>query len=163
MASSTSKRVLVVRFDRESVPGFIDHANFLRPSGIELLTPAGSVSVLPYADVKAICFVKDLGDPPSWKENRLFVARPKTEGLWVRFHFKDGDLMDGLLPHNLLSWEVEGFTVAPADPTFQNQRVFLPKTALTETKLMGVVGAQTRQFRRPKSGLPENQLEMFEK
>ena len=158
MAGSTSKRVLAVRFDREPIAGFIDPATFLGPDSIELLTPAGAVANLPYADVKAVCFVRDLDTAPPWKPNRVFASRPKTEGLWVRFRLRDGDQIDGVMPNNLLQWEAQGFTIAPADPTFQNQRIFLPRSAVVETKVVGVIGGQARRAR-PK---PDQQLEMFD-
>ena len=150
-----------MRFDREAVPGFIDNQSFTRTDGIEVLSPSGAVSLLPYADVKAICFVKDLEDLPHWKEHRLFASRPKTEGLWVRFRFRDGDEMDGILPNNLLALDARGFTVAPPEPTFQNQRIFIPKAAISEVKVLGVVGTPIRQPRRPKPPA-EGQLEMFD-
>jgi hypothetical protein len=160
VAGTTSKRVLAVRFDREPVAGYIDPGTYLRADGIELLTPAGNVSNLPYSEVKAICFVRDFESFPGWKENRVFTSRPKSEGLWIRFVFRDGDQMDGVLSSNLLLLEAQGFSVAPADPTFQNQRVFVPKAAVTEIKVMGVVGIQVRQQRKPKP--KPGQLEMFE-
>lgn len=158
MAGTTSKRVFAIRFEREALAGYIDPVTFLRPEGIELISPAGTVSVLPYPDVKVICFVKDFDSFSGWKENRLFAARPKSEGLWVRFRFRDADVIDGVLPHNLLAWEAEGYTIAPPDPSFQSQRVFIPRTAITEARVLGVVGTPIRQ-RRAKPG----QLEMFDR
>jgi len=158
VAASTSKKVAVVRFDREPIAGFIDPASFWTAEGLELLTPSGAVSLLPALDIKAVCFLRDFEPAAAWKENRLFASRPKTEGVWVRFVFRDGDQLDGLMPNNLLAWEPQGFTVAPAAPTFQSQRVFIPRTAVSETKVMGVVGTQPRQRRGRK---PEGQLEMF--
>ena len=151
----------MVRFDREPVAGFIDPATFLGADGIELLTPAGAVANLPYSDVKAVCFVRDLDVLPAWKPNRLFATRPKTEGLWVRFRLRDGDQVDGIMPNNLLQWEAQGFTIAPADPTYQNQRILLPRAAVVETKVVGVIGGQARRGK-PKTETEQQQLEMFD-
>ena len=151
----------MVRFDREPVAGFIDPATFLDAEGVELLTPAGTVANLPYQDVKAVCFVRDLDVLPPWKPNRQFATRPKTEGLWVRFRLRDGDQIDGIMPNNLLQWEAQGFTIAPADPTYQNQRIFLPRAAVVETKVVGVIGGQARRAK-PKPETEQQQLEMFD-
>ncbi len=159
MAGSTSKRVVAVRFDRESLPGFVDPAGYLKTDGIEILSPAGAVTVAPYGDVKALCFVRDFESFPGWRENRVFVARPKSEGIWTRFHFRDGDQIDGVLPSNLLTWEQQGFTISPPDPNFLNQRVFIPRAALKETTVMGVVGKQRRTRPKPDDG----QLSIFDK
>ena len=159
MASSTSKRVLAVRFDRDSLAGFIDPASFLQPAGIELMSPEGSLLTVPYGDLKALCFVRDFESFPGWKPNRVFAARPKTEGLWVRFHFRDDDTVDGVLPNSLLISDTFGFTIAPPDPSFQSQRVFIPRAALADAKVLGVVGTPIHQARKAKPG----QLEMFDR
>src|SRR5262249_8120871 len=108
-----------------------------------------------------VCFVRDFqqGEPP--KELRLFTTRPKMEGLWIRMRFRDGDSMDGVLPNNLLQLESYGFSVIPPDPGFQNQRIFVPKTALEAIQVLGVVGSPLRTKKAPKRPVREGQLEMF--
>jgi uncharacterized protein DUF6982 len=150
-----------VRFDRDAVPGFIDPQSFIRADSLELLTPSGAIARLSYEQVKAICFVRDFDSAPEWKRDRLFVSRPKLEGLWVRFRFRDGDQLDGILPNNLQLLDAQGYMVGPADPTFQNQRIFIPKTAIEEVKVIGVVGATLRGRTKPRK--PEGQLEMFDR
>lgn len=150
-----------MRFDREPVLGFIDPQSYLQPAGIEMLTPAGAVSSLPYADVKAICFVRDFDTVTEWRRNRIFAVRPKSEGLWVRFRFRDGDQMDGVLSNNLLAFEPSGYTVAPPDPSFQNQRIFMPRTSVEEARVLGVIGTPIRYGRKAKP--TQGQIELFEK
>ncbi len=161
MAVSTSKRVVAVRFDREALPGFVDPNTYLQPAGVELLSPAGSVTVVAYTEIKAICFVRDFESFNGWKRDRLFAARPKSEGLWVRFRLRDGDQIDGVLPANLLAWDLQGFTIAPPDPNFLNQRVFIPRAAVSETEVLGVAGTQARRKRAQREA--EGQIELFEK
>ena len=160
MAGSTSKKVVVRRFEREPVSGFVNPLTYLQPDGVELLTPAGSVSLLPYADIKAVCFVRDFASAGAEPEQKLFHARPKMDGLWVRMRFNDDEIMDGLLPNNLLQLEPFGFTVIPPNPSSNNQRVFVPKSALREFNVLGVVGSQLRP--RKAKPAPKTQLEMFE-
>ena len=57
MASSTSKKVVVQRFEREPLPGFVNPSTWLTPDGVELLTVAGAVSIVPYRDVRIVFFV----------------------------------------------------------------------------------------------------------
>jgi hypothetical protein len=160
LAGSTSKKVVVRRFEREPVSGFVNPLTYLQPDGVELLTPAGSVSLLPYADIKAVCFVRDFASAGAEPEQKLFHARPKMDGLWVRMRFNDDEIMDGLLPNNLLQLEPFGFTVIPPNPSSNNQRVFVPKSALREFNVLGVVGSQLRP--RKAKPAPKTQLEMFE-
>ena len=162
MGVSTHKKVLVSRFDRETLTGFVNPQSYLLPEGLELLSQSGSVSIIPYDEVKLVCFVRDFQQGEPRKELRLFTTRPKMEGLWLRMHFRDGDAMDGILPNNLLQLEPYGFSVIPPDPGFQNQRIFVPKAALSRTQVLGVVGSPLRTPRKPKP-VTKEQLEMFGK
>ncbi|HME07979.1 MAG TPA: hypothetical protein VKG25_13065 [Bryobacteraceae bacterium] len=161
-ASSTSKKVLVSRFDRETLSGFVNPQSYLSSTGIELLTASGSAQVVPYSEVKLVCFVRDWGQGEPRRELRMFTTRPKMAGLWVRMTFRDGEAMDGILANNLLALESAGFSVIPPDPSFQNQRVFVPKEALTSLLVMGVVGTPLRQPRKAKPEKEEQQIGLFD-
>jgi hypothetical protein len=142
VASSTAKKVVVRRFDRENLTGFVNSLTYLQPHNLELLTPEGSLVLLPYEDVKSVCFVKDF--EAEAESRRVFLTRPKLEGLWVRMLFRDGEVLDGILPNNLLAWEFAGFTVTPPEPDANNQRVFVPRSALKSIQVLGVVGSPLR-------------------
>jgi hypothetical protein len=161
LGGSTNKKVLVSRFDREPLSGFVNPQNYLLPEGLELLSQDGAVNVVAYAEVKLVCFVRDFQQGEPRKELRLFTTRPKMEGLWIRMRFRDGDAMDGLLSNNLLLMEPYGFSVIPPDPGFQNQRVFIPKAAVTGVQVLGVIGSPLR-IRKTKP-TPEEQIGLFEK
>ena len=162
MGVSTHKKVLVSRFDRDTLSGFVNPQGYLLSDGLELMTQSGSVSMVPYDEVKLVCFVRDFQQGEPRRELRLFTTRPKLEGLWLRMHFRDGDAMDGILSNNLLQLDTFGFSVVPPDPGFQNQRVFVPKAALSRIQVLGVVGSPLRTPRKPKLTAKE-QLEMFGK
>ena len=151
----------MARFDRESLPGFVNPQSYLQAEGLELLSPAGTVGVIPYSEVKFVCFVRDFQQGEPRKELRLFGTRPKMEGLWLRLRFRDGDQMDGMLLNNLLQLDPYGYSVVPPDPEFQNQRIFVPRAALSEAKVMGVVGSALR-IRKPKP-VAKEQIELFGK
>jgi len=62
--------------------------------------------------------------------------------------------------NNLMQVEASGFSIVPPDPTFQNQRIYVPRAALSEVQVLGVIGSSLR--RRPKPAVKgEGQLEMF--
>jgi len=160
LAVSTHKKVLVSRFDRETLSGFVNPHGYLLAEGLELMTQSGSVNIVPYDEVKLVCFVRDFGQGEPRKELRLFTTRPKLEGLWLRMYFRDGDAMDGILSNNLLQLDSSGFSVVPPDPGFQNQRIFVPKAALSRIQVLGVVGSPLRTPRKLKPAARE-QMEMF--
>ena len=160
MAQSTNKKVLLTRFDREPVEGFLHASAGFDQDAVEVLTPSGTLLRIPLLDVKAVCFVRDFDGGETWRNRRAFLTRPKTPGIWVRLGFRDGDSVEGMLPNNLVLVDPSGFSIIPPDPTFQNQRIFVPRSALSEVQVLGVVGGPLKR-RQPKKQTPEDQLEMF--
>jgi hypothetical protein len=148
MSPSTSKKVLVRRFDREVVAGFVSPHSYLQAAGIEVLTPSGTMVVLPYREVKSVCFVKEFEGASQAQEHKVFNTRPKMEGLWVRLNFRDNEIMDGILPNNLLQIDRYGFTIVPPEPYSNNQRIFVPREALNGIQVLGVVGSPLTRGRR---------------
>jgi len=59
MASSTTKKALIRRFQRETLAGFLNPVTFLQSGGIELLSAEGQVSLLPYQEVRTVSFVRE--------------------------------------------------------------------------------------------------------
>jgi hypothetical protein len=160
VAQSTNKKVLLARFDREPVEGFVHASAGFDQETIEVLTPSGTLLHIPLLDTKAVCFVRDFDGGETWREHRTFLTRPKTAGIWVRLLFRDGDSVEGMLSNNLLLVDPAGFSIIPPDPTFQNQRIFVPRAALREVQVLGVVGSPLRR-RQAKKPPGEGQLEMF--
>ena len=162
MAPSTNKKVIAARFDREPVPGFVQTPGGFGVDSVELLSPLGALLRVPYSEIKAVCFVRDFEDGDGWKPHRAYAARPKTPGLWVRLAFRDGDTAEGVIPNNLMLVEPAGFQVILPDPSFAGQRLFVPREALREVQVLGVIGSRTTR-RRPSKPEAEktDQLEMF--
>ncbi len=160
MAGSTSKKVRISRFSREPLLGFVNPASYLRPAGVELLSQDGNYSLVPYDEVRAVQFVKAFEPPDPATERKTFSTRPKMDGLWLRVKFRDGEVMDGILANNLLLTDLQGFTVVPPDPYSNNQRLFLPRAALIEVLVLGVVGSPLRT-RKPKPAAKE-QIGLFD-
>lgn len=158
MSGSTNKRVVVERFDRGAVEGFVNPQEWLGAEGIEVLTPAGAVARVPYGEIKLVLFVRDFGEGEGRRELGTFRTRPKIEGLWVRMRLRDGEWLDGVMPNDLLALEGRGFSLIPPDANYQNQRVFVPKAAIAEIRVMGVVGSRLQKRKRGEG----EQMEMFE-
>jgi hypothetical protein len=153
--------VLIRRFEREPLMGFVSPQTYLQPAGVEVLSPGGAVSTIPYEEIKTVSFVKDFDAVAQEPERKIFNNRPKTDGLWVRMVFRDDEVLEGVLANNLLLLEPQGFTVVPPDAYANNQRIFLPRAALKEVQVLGVVGSPLRQRRKPKPEAKE-QISLFE-
>lgn len=165
LTSTANKKVLITRFERDSIHGFVQTPGSFGPSSLDLLTPSGNLVKVPYGEIKAVCFVRDFETAESWRAQRSFASRPKTPGLWIRLIFRDEDTTEGVMPNNLALLDPTGFTLIPPDPTMQNQRLFVPRQALREVVVLGVVGIRPPKPRGPKPQTgrksDEEQLEMF--
>ena len=159
MAASTTKKVLVRRFEREALRGYVNPVSFLQPEGLELLSENGNVALIPYNELKSIAFVRDF-DGPAEPERRIFQTRPKMAGLWVSLRFRDGETLEGIMPNNLLQVENQGFSIIPPDSYGNQQRVFAPRTALAEVEVLGVIGSPLAR-RKPKPA-PKEQIGLFD-
>jgi len=160
LASSTTKKVLIRRFDREPLTGFVNPQSYLLASGVELMKTDGTVAVVPYHEIKTVCFVRDFGPTEAPPDRLVFHTRPKMDGLWVRMRFRDGEVMDGILSNNLLQLEAYGFTFIPPEPYSNNQKIFSPRQALSEFHVLGVVGSPLTRRRRKE--VPKEQIGLFE-
>ena len=152
--------MLIRRFDREPLTGFVNPQSYLLADGVELLKTDGTVAIVPYREVKTVSFVKDFEIAEAAPERLVFHTRPKMDGLWVRMRFRDGEVMDGILSNNLLQLEPYGFTFTPPEPYANNQRVFSPREALSEFQVLGVVGSPLTRRRRKE--VPKEQIGLFE-
>jgi hypothetical protein len=161
LAGSTAKKVLIRRFDREPLTGFVNAQSYLQREGVELLSPGGTLVIVPYSDIKVVCFVKDFESTEPAPERKVFNTRPKTDGLWVRMQLRDGEVLDGILSNNLLQLAPEGFTVTPPDAYSNNQRLFVPRAALSQFNVLGVVGSPLTR-RKGKPAPQQDQIGLFE-
>ena len=127
VSGSTVKRVVVERYDRERMRGFVNPQSCLRAGGVELLSPEGSVTEVPYSQIKAVSYVRDPEGSGVLSERRSFLARPKTAGLWVELKFRDGEMLEGVLPNNLLLPDEHGYMLTPPEAAGNAQRVFVPR------------------------------------
>lgn len=159
MASSTTKKALIHRFQRETLAGYLNPVTFLQSDGVELLSADGQVSVVPYQEVRTVSFVRDF-DSPDEAERQVFLTRPKMAGLWVRLRFRDGELLEGILPNNLLQLETHGFVVVPPDSYGNRQKIFVPRAALIGVEVLGVVGSPLK--RRKAKAEPSDQISLFD-
>lgn len=153
MSGSTVKKVVVERFDRERLRGYVHPQSYRQAEGLELMSPDGSVAVVGYGQVRAVSFVRELEGAGVMEERRHFLARPKTAGLWVELKFRDGEVLEGVVANNLLALEPEGIALTPPESAGNAQRVFVPRQALAEVVVLGVIGGKRRRM----EGAPASQ------
>jgi hypothetical protein len=145
-AASTLKKAVVLRLDRKTVRGYVTPTGLGQSESIEILTVDGEQESVPLADIKSVYFVREFKDPFE-PERKTFLSRPKLDGLWVRLRFRDDDSMEGIVANNLLDLLDSGVRLTPPDLHGNVLHMFIPRSALAEMKVLGVVGVARRSPR----------------
>ena len=144
--ASTHKKVVVLLSDRKALKGYVSPAALGHSDAIDLLTLDGEHESIALRDVKAIYFVREFKDPIE-PERKTFLSRPKLDGLWVRLRFRDEDSMEGIVANNLLDLLDVGVHLTPPDLHGNVLYMFIPRSSLSEMKVLGVVGVARRSPR----------------
>jgi hypothetical protein len=175
--SSSRKKVIVRRFIGDILPGYLPLSGFVRTQShgrlIDLLDLSGRVTALPLDDIKHICYVRDfnLNDTanPERLTRRTFLARPRSEGLWLRLNFRtstnEADQLEGLAPIDTVILDDilndAGLFLTPPDTRSNTQRIYVPRTAITELHLLAVITTPSKRKPLPSSSLPSLQEDLF--
>ena len=157
-AATTHKKALVVLLDKTQVQGYLNPGTLGQGSSVEFLTREGEYLILDTGKVKSIHFVREFTDRRE-PERKAFLSRPKLDGLWVRCLFRDNDCIEGIVPNNLVDMLENGVRLTPPDLHGNSLWIFIPRTALTEIKVLGVVGIARRQAA---AGASPSQPKLFE-
>jgi hypothetical protein len=145
-SSPTRKKAVVLLLDLTAHKGYVNPADLPGTDTIDLLTADGEHQAVPADEIKAVYFVDDLNQT-YLPERKSFLSRPKLEGLWLRLTFRDGDSLEGIVVNELLEILDRGIQFVPPDLHGNCSRVYVPRSALTEVKVLGVVGAAKRLAR----------------
>ncbi|MEO6802455.1 MAG: hypothetical protein ABI197_04320 [Granulicella sp.] len=171
--ASTQKKVIIRCFNGALFSGYLPTGAFVRLQGgsfmLDLLDLGGRVVPVARDEVKMISYVRDfnLNDTtnPERLSRRTFLARPRTEGLWIRMTFRGGDLLEGLAATDLslLAGVLEdgGLFLTPPDIRSNTQRIFVPRSALIELQLIAVITSPSRKKPLPATEAPSLQETLF--
>jgi hypothetical protein len=142
--ASTHKKVVVVLADKRPLRGYLNPARLGQSDPIDLLTPDGEHEPLAVAKIRSIYFVRDFAEDFE-PERKAFLSRPKLDGLWVRLRYTDNETLEGVIPNDLLSILDNGLQITPPDLNSATDRIFVPRSALAEVTVLGVVGVARRK------------------
>ncbi len=142
--ASTHKKVVIVLADKKPLRGYLNPSRLGLGDPIDLLTPDGEHEEIPLAKVRSIYFVREFSNDFE-PERKAFLSRPKLDGLWVRLRYSDGETIEGVIPNDLLTMLDNGIQITPPDLNSTTDRIFIPRSALTELTVLGVVGIARRK------------------
>ena len=142
--ASTHKKVIIALADKKTRRGYLNPSNLGHSGPVDLLTPEGEHAEIPFEKIRCIYFVREFSDDFE-PERKAFLSRPKLDGLWVRLRFRDGEMLEGVIPNDLLTLLDAGIQITPPDVNSSTDRIYVPRTALTELTVLGVVGIARRK------------------
>lgn len=140
----TLKKVVVVLSDRTALRGYVNPSRVGKSDSFDLLTQDGEQRDVPLENVRCVYFVREFTanyEP----ERKAFLSRPKLDGLWVLLRFRDNETLEGVVPNDLLALLDAGVHIMPPDLHGDTARIFIPRSALAEMKVLGVVGIARRK------------------
>ena len=141
---TTHKKVVVLMLDGSRAQGYLNASDLGQQESVEILTSEGEYQTVELSKVKNVHFVREFRDDFE-PERKAFLSRPKLDGLWVRLRFRDDDVQEGIVANDLLDLLVNGVRLTPPDLHGNSLWIFIPRTALVEMKVLGVVGVARRQ------------------
>jgi hypothetical protein len=142
-ATSTHKKVIITFSDRTTLQGYLNPSR-LPDDPLDVLTTTGEHREIPLKEIRAVYFVRDFTEDYE-PERRAFFSRPKLDGLWVRLKFRDNETLEGVVSNDLLALLDSGIQITPPDLNGAAVRIFVPRSALSEVTVLGVVGVARRK------------------
>ena len=149
--ASSRKKVLLRTLDDTILPGYLSVSGFVEVrdgvASVALLDLEGRVLLVPFGTVRSIAFVRDFNlddkQDPERLIRRTFLARPRTEGLWVRLTLAGGSIFEGLaaIDLSLLDGVLEdrGIFLIPPDTRSNTQRIYIPRAVILEMQILAVI------------------------
>jgi len=135
--------VIVTFSDGTSLQGYVNPLR-LPDDPLDVLTTNGEHRQVPLKEIRAVYFVRDFTEDYE-PERKAFFSRPKLDGLWVRLKFRDNQTLEGVVSNDLLALLDSGIQITPPDMNGAAVRIFVPRSALSEVTVLGVVGVARRK------------------
>ena len=142
--ASTHKKVVIELVDKSALRGYLNPSRLPGAETLDLLTQDGEHEQVPLAKVRSVYFVRDL-DEGFAPERKAFLSRPKLDGLWVKVRFRDDAVLEGVIPNDLLAFLDNGLHLTPPDLNSNTDRIYIPRPAIAELTVLGVVGVARRK------------------
>ncbi len=89
-------------------------------------------------DIKAIFYVNSFDGNPVRNHLNFHTRAPIVHGIWMRFQFLDGEVMEGIVFNSMRYLVDPGFFVLPTDPGSNNKLVYVVKSWLVDHRVLGL-------------------------
>ena len=159
--SFARKPVIVRKLTRDWCAGYAAANPTTQSSELELLDSSGKLILIPWFEVKWVCYVRELatGDGtaqdsgfstsnPERILRRRFTSRPRVSGVWLRIILTDSDEIEGVASNDRSLVDGPGLLLTPPDTRSNTQRVFIPRSSIREFTVLGVISTSPRLRRK---------------
>ncbi len=134
--------------------GYLPASGFVVDGRVELIGVDARAKWIDLNEIQTIAYVKDfnLDDEvePERMGRRIFPARPRGEGLWVRLEFNELAPLEGLVAFDVGFLDTLiaslGLFLVPPDGRGNTVRLFVPRTAMRGIEVLGWVSSPSRKL-----------------
>jgi hypothetical protein len=147
----TKSEKVVIQFGNRTIKGYLEsptwntiedllsHAPASAPETFRIRLRASEVveEVLT-AEIKAIFYVNSFEGDSNHKQLNFHSRAPIVHGIWMRFQFLDGEVMEGIVYNSLRYLVDPGFFLLPTDPESNNALVYVVKSWLVDHRVLGL-------------------------
>ena len=149
--NATKSEKVVIQFGTRTIKGYLESPAWntieellgnapqssLENFRIRLLE-SDAVEDVSIKDVKAVFYVNSF-DGNSIRNHLNFHTRaPIVHGIWMRFQFRDGEVMEGIVYNSIRYLIDPGFFLLPTDPESNNRLVYVRKSWLSDHRVLGM-------------------------
>ena len=123
----------------ESIEGVLSQAPDSPPRSFRL-RPLGSDTIqeISTEDAKAVFYVNSFEGDSVRNHLNFHTRAPIVHGIWMRFQFRDGEVMEGIVYNSIRYLVDPGFFVLPTDPGSNNKLVYVMKSWLVDHRVLGL-------------------------
>jgi hypothetical protein len=147
----TKSEKVVLQFGSKTIKGYLDspawgtieellsNAPVSSPETFRIrLLDSGVVEDVCVRDVKAIYYVNSFDGDSNHVQLNFHTRAPIAHGIWMRFQFLDGEVMEGIVYNSIRYLVDPGFFVLPTDPGSNNKLVYVLKSWLVDHRVLGM-------------------------
>jgi hypothetical protein len=122
-----------------TIEGFLGNAPTSPPETFRIrLLDSDDVEEISAKDIKAVFYVNSFNGDSDHKQLNFHTKAPIVHGIWMRFQFLDGEVMEGIVFNSLRYLVDPGFFLLPTDPGSNNKLVYVLKSWLVDHRVLGI-------------------------
>ena len=150
-ASATKSEKVVIQFGTGTLKGYLDSPDWNTIEELVSNAPHSSpesfrvrhldsdvVEEISIKDVKAVFYVNSFEGDADHNHLNFHTRAPIVHGIWMRFQFLDGEVMEGIVYNSIRYLVDPGFFLLPTDPGSNNKLGYVVKSWLVDHRVLGM-------------------------